>query len=566
MILVLMAVATTAIDVKLLDIQAVRSASYVRMAANQDVASVTLPALRGSILASNGAELALSELRSLVFADPTEITNASAEARRLAVVLGRPASTIRSQLTAKTTYVVLAAGLSEQTGQRVASLGLAGIGVQHQAVRFHPAGGLAAPIVGGVNSAGLGYSGLEYAYNGMLAGRQGRLIARVDPQGQPVPGGVLVHQPALNGSDLLTTINEPLQYQAEQALRAAVVRTHATSGVAMVMDRRTGALLAVADISSAHGGAAESPTAAAFTSVYQPGSVMKVVTVAGALAAGLIQPGTVLTIPPALPVAGTLIRDAEQHPTEQLSITGILAQSSNIGAAEIAGMLGPQRLYAEEAKFGFTRPTAVAFPGQSAGLVPTPSHFTGTTLATMAFGEAQADTPVQVLAAYNTIANGGVYVPPRLVTATIGPHGHEHLLPATPPHRVVPRWVASAMTPMFEQVVSSGTGPNASLAGYAVAGKTGTSNVVKPGGGYSASVTNSTFVGYYPAQHPSLTEIVVVNGSTLYGAQAAAPTFSKIARDAVLDLRVPSAGPQPPPENTAVPTIAGRVDTALLGL
>jgi cell division protein FtsI (penicillin-binding protein 3) len=564
-VIVAFTIAFAIIAVRLVVIE-VGGSPYRRFAANQDQRTIVVPAVRSSILAANGDELALTELRPTIFADPGEITDPSRTAILLAPVLHESAATVDQLLTRPTTHVVLVQAASDAATAEVRSLGLAGIGVTDEPVRYHPDQSLASSLLGYVDAAGNGASGLEYQWNRVLSGSPGSLTEVVDPRGDPIPGNPKRERAAVQGSDILTTINPVLQYQTDQALRKAVTADHAASATALVMDRSSGDLLAVADITAAPGGTTvQSPTAAAFTDVYEPGSVAKLVTVAGALNDNVITPTERFTIPSALPVAGTLIHDAEPHPSEDLSVTGILAQSSNIGAAEIAQRLGPSSLYHYEQAFGFTHPTAVHFPGESGGIVPTPANFTGTTLATMAYGEAQAVTAAQVVAAYNTIANGGVYVAPRLVTATVGLHGNEHPVPAPPSRRVVTSRVARELTPMFEQVVSSGTGVSAKVPSYTVAGKTGTSNVIETSGKYSSSVTDSTFAGYYPAQDPALTEVVVMNGSVLYGAEASAPAFSTIAADALDDLGIPSAGPQPAPEVTAVPTIDGQVQEALLG-
>lgn len=563
--LALAGVACLAIAGKLVLVQLVDGSSYQHMAFGQEVRTIPVPAVRGSILASDGSELAFSEMRPTVFADPTEITHAGSESRALAAVLHLPAAQIRSAMLARTTYVVLAPDITNAVATRVTNLALPGVGVERLPVRYHPDGTLATPVLGAINANGVGVSGLEYQYNKALTGTPGQTVEVVDPQGQPVPNGI-VHKTAPHlGSDVLTTIDAGLQYQVDQVLAATLKRTHAVSATAVVENVHTGAILAVGDLRSGPHGPVQPGLASALTSVYEPGSVAKLVTVAGALTNHVIQPQTVLTIPPALPVNGTLIHDAEVHPTEQLSITGVLAQSSNIGASEIGQRLGATRLLAYEHAFGFGRPAVPGFPGESAGIVPTKAQFSGTTLATLSFGEAQAVTPVQLAGAYATIADGGVYHTPHLVQGIVGPNDHEHPVALPAARRVVPAWVSRAMTPMFEQVVSSGTGVAAQVHGYAVAGKTGTSNVVLASGGYSPNLTDATFAGYYPAQAPQIAEVVVVKNSPLYGAQASAPAFSSIAHDAILDLAIPSAGPQPPAEDTAVPTINGKVETSLLG-
>lgn len=564
--LVVAAVAFAAVAGKLTVIQILDASSYQRTADSQDIRSVVVPAVRGSILAANGDELAFSEMRPTVFADPGEVTSAATEAAALSKVLHRSATAVEALLTENTTYVVLAPATSSAVASKVSALGLAGIGVEQLPVRYHPDGTLAAPLLGAIDSAGNGVSGLEYEYNRYLTGHPGKLVTVVDPEGEPVPGGTLHEQAAVPGGDVLTTIDPALQYQVQQTLVADLRRTKGDWATAVVENVHTGALLAVSDLVATAGRSAHQPlSATAFTHVYEPGSVAKLVTVSGALTHHVISPTTVLDIPPELLVNGTYIRDAEAHPNEQLSITGVLAQSSNIGATEIAERLGAADLLHYEHAYGFGRVVVPGFPGESPGIVPALSQFSGTTLATLAFGEAQAVTPVQLVGAYAAIADQGLYHTPHVVSALVGPRGHRHPVALPGPHRVVPSWVASAMTPMFEQVVSSGTGPNAQVHGYAIAGKTGTSNIVLPDGQYSQTRTDATFAGYYPAQHPELAEVVVVEGSRMYGAQAAAPAFSTIARDAILDLGIPSYGPQPAPADTSVPTINGKVDTALLG-
>jgi cell division protein FtsI (penicillin-binding protein 3) len=558
-ILAVFAAAFTLIAGKLVSIQGIGSRAYEQVSVEQSVRTITLPALRGSILASNGNELALSEMRDLVFADPREITDAGSEAATLAPLLHLSAATIARQMGEATTYVVLDPGVSQTLGDKVENLGLPGVGVNQDPVRYYPADGLAAAVVGGMNDNGP-TSGLELGYNGVLTGHDGEVVESVDPSGRPVPGTVTRDVPAVNGDDVLTTIDEPLQYQAEQALAKAIETSHGTSGTAIVEQTHTGRLLAVANLVSNGRGApaTQSPEALAFTRVYEPGSVAKIVTISGALTDGVITDRSVLDIPSTLTINGTVFHDAESHPNERLSITGILAQSSNIGASEIAERMGPAALFHFEEAFGLTRATPIDFPGQSAGLITPLSQFNGTTLPTLAFGEDDAFTAVQMVSAVNTVANGGVYVPPRLVSAIVGPNGRDHPVAEPTPHRVVPATVASEVATMLEQVVSNGTGVAAQVPGYTVSGKTGTSDSLKPGGGYYLSYNTSSFAGFLPSQDPQLSILVVVDHTPFYGAQAAAPAFATIAHDAVVDLRIPSDGPQPRPSLSAVPVVNGR--------
>lgn len=578
-------VAFAAIVARLVYVQGFAGGRYQAYANRQDTQYVVLRATRGAILDRNGIDLALSESRSDVVADPHQISRPATEAKALAPLVGVPVSKLTALMSRKAGFVYLAKALPVATGAAVDKLLLPGITIQATSVRFHPAGQLAMPLLGTVQTSGAGSGGIEYKYDKVLQGTSGQLVQRVDPSGQPLPGGLIRRTPAVRGDDVVLTIDQSLQYQTEQALAQAIVAAKAKRGMAVIMDRRTGALLAVADLSAATssyrqpsalpvpvgpGGTilaagtptsqpqpVESPSASAFTQVFEPGSIEKLITVSAALNQHKIGPQEVFTIPNGYPVAGTTFHDAEVHPTEQLAVTGILAQSSNIGAIQIAQKLGAQSLYAYQDAFGVHSQTAVHFPGEAAGLRPKINALSGTSLATMAFGQGMAVTAVQMLAAYNTIANGGVYVPPHLVSSLVGPQGQSLAVAHPAPHRVVSAKVAAEITPMFEQVVSAGTGLAAAISPYAVAGKTGTANALAPTGGYLNHHVVSSFAGFAPAQNPAVSAIVVIDDTTQYGAQAAAPSFSVIVRDALSMLQVPPAGPQPPASVLAGPLPGG---------
>ncbi len=579
-LLVVVVFAFAAIFVRLGDIQVLSAHAYTAYGQSEYTRVVALPGLRGAIFDRRGQALALSEQAATVVADPYQIAHPHQEAAALAPLIGQPAATIASELARPTGYVVVASNVTSAVAAAVRRLNLAGITMPPAAERFYPAAPLAAPLLGQIDAAGNGSSGLEYAYNRYLTGHPGRLVERVDPQGRQIPGGTIVDQPARLGDDLVLSLDESLQYQTEQVLGQAIVASHARGGIAMVMDTRTGGLLAVADLSErasgAHGHPAlpvligpagqilapgqstptaqpvESVSADAFTHVYEPGSVEKLITVSAALADQAITPGEIFDIPSSYLVDGIPIHDAENHGNETLSVTGILAQSSNIGAAQIAQHLGAPALYRYMSAFGLGAPTPVGFPGESAGLLPAASSLSAVGLSTLAYGEGMAVTAAQMLAAYNTIANGGIYVAPHLVKDLIGPHGTLRPLPEPAPRRVVPPAVAQEMTSMLEQVVSAGTGTAAAVAPYAVAGKTGTAQY-HGARGYVIGQTVASFAGYAPAQKPAVTVMVVIDHTPGYGAQAAAPAFAAITRDALFDLRVGPAGPQPPPAATAQP-------------
>jgi cell division protein FtsI (penicillin-binding protein 3) len=578
---------------RLVDLQVFAAGRYQRYSREQDVEATALPALRGAILDRDGRTLAMSETRSTIIADPHQISDPAGEAATLAPILRMSPATLVSDLEEDSGFVYVAHDVSAAVASSIEKLGLAGITSEDTQERFHPAGQLAAPLLGSVDDAGVGASGLEYAYNSELTGTPGQLVQEVDPEGQAVAGGTISRKQPVLGDDLLLTIDEPLQYQAEQALGQALVAAHGRSGIAMVMNTHTGGLLAVADLSEAGGGSStapalpvaigsqgqlltpgtpptlpqptESSSADAFTQVYEPGSLEKLITVSAALNSGAITPSETFSIPNAYPVDGIPIHDAENHGAEMLSVTGIVAQSSNIGATEIAQRVGAAGLYSYLSAYGLGAITPVRFPGESAGLVTPLSQVSPLTLATTSYGEGIGVTAAQMITAYNTIADGGVYVAPHLVKALIGGHGREHILAQPKPHRVVSTEVADEMTTIFEQVVSAGTGTAAMVAPYAVGGKTGTAQYDGPDG-YVAGYTDASFAGFAPAQNPAVTVMVVIDDTPDYGAQAAAPAFATITRDALTDLQIPPAGPQPPAERTALPQpVTPAAGTGVLG-
>ena len=563
--LLLTAVAFVVICVKLVAIQGVDSARYLAAGGSEWQSTVTLPGERGAILDRNGYELAMSIPQTTFYADQRQVTDPAGEAAKLAPILGVDAGSLQQNMTGTSTFVYLARTLPDAEAKKIEALDLPGVYSLSEPKRFYPAGQLASPLLGEVGTDGSGLSGLEYEYNSLLTGRNGKEVEEIDPQGQIVPGGVEDYQAPVAGQDLVLTIDEPLQYQAEQALAQALVAANAKRGIALLMDTRTGDILADAELSlptpgstspqavpvsipSPKGGPqvqpVQSPDATSFTNVYEPGSVNKLITISAALQEGVIVPSDVFAIPNSYQVAGTTFHDAETHATEHWSVTDILANSSNIGTIQIAQKLGRTNLMHYINDYGLGAATDISFPGQSSGILP--SYWSGTSIADVPIGQGIAVTAVQMLAAYNTIANGGVYVPPRLVDATIDSNGQEHVVPAGAQHRVVSPTVANEMTSMLNEVVRVGTGTAANLDPYTVAGKTGTALVPSATGGYEAGHYVASFAGFVPSEEPQITGMVVVDDTADYGAAASAPTFAKVARAALQEFSIPPMPKEPP--------------------
>ena len=522
------------ITARLVYVQVFEASGYGTLAGQELAQRITIPAHRGTLYDRDGAVLAMSVPTANVVADDFQVAHPQSEALELAPLLGVPAARLLTLLSEHSGYVVLATGLSESKASAVSAKDAAGITLLDSSQRVNPDGDLASPVIGDVHQSGTGASGLEYEFNKELSGTPGSETLLESPGGVTLPGTPATDQRvARAGTGLELTLDQQLQYTTEQDLAAQIVATHATSGIAEVMDVRTGDILSMANLVSnatgstksavggdAHllvepgdraitigpkGPVADAPSNLAVTQLYEPGSVFKLVTFSAALADGVISPNATFSVPDQIMLDGSLFHDAEVHPTEELSATQILAQSSNIGTSEIANGLGEKRLLAQVTNLGFGRPTGLDFPGEERGLLADAADWEPTDYVSLAIGQVDAVTAQQVLDAYNAVANGGVFVAPRLVQATVAPDGKPTPVPARPGRRVIPAATDSELTSMLEQVVETGTGTSAFVPGYTVAGKTGTAQIPTAGGaGYVPGAYMATFVGMAPATHPVL--------------------------------------------------------------
>ena len=564
---------------RLVDVQVLHAGQYQEQAAQELMQPVTVPALRGSITDRNGVVLETSIPTEMVVADDFQIRHPATEARALAPLLHVGAAALTGLLSERSGYVPLVRNLSVPQAKKVSALAFPGITMIDDSVDVAPDGGLAAPVVGGVNAAGAGDAGLEAQYNRLLSGQAGHETLLESPLGVQLPGTPVAERtPAVAGTGLQLTLDAPLQYTAEQDLAREVVASHATAGEAVVMDTATGQILAMANLVATPKGAQaaggkgasssapppgapgspgspgpvtigpggpveEAPTNAAVTQLYEPGSVFKIVPFSAALASGVITPQSTFTVPDQRKIDGYLFHDATPHPTQQMTATQILAQSSNIGTSEITQELGETRLLSQVKRLGFGETTGLHFPGASPGLLVSPAQWAVTDWVSLPIGQVDAVSPLQMLDAYNALANGGVFVAPKLVRATVSSDGALRPTPPSPSHRVIPAWVARELVPMFEQVVDAGTGVAAAVPGYLIAGKTGTAQVPADNGtpGYITGAFEATFVGFAPANHPVLSAIVVLDRpNPIYGGAVAAPVFSEIMAYALHRYDVPT--------------------------
>jgi len=565
-IFVVSALSLAAIMARLVVLQVRDAGALESRAIDQRVRDLALPAPRGTIYDRTGGQLAMSLPAKDVYVDPQLVTDPTGEARTLGRMLHLKVRDIRPVLETRVDkegapihFVYVQRGVDLSTARTLEEQHLPGIGFLGDTRRYYPAGSLAPQVLGFVGVDGTGLAGLEKQYQTLLAGRAGHEIVQEDPSGTLIPQAGTVSTPPVPGEDLMLTIDRDIQYRAQQSLADAVRRNHASGGTVIVMNPDTGEILAMAtypwfDPNSFAEANPNDLRSRAVTDVYEPGSVNKVITLSAALQAGTIDPRSRFVVPDQLRVYDATIHDAETHPTETMTPADILSISSNIGAIKIANTLGQQRFYRYMARFGFGRATGLGFPGESGGILPPVDTWSGVSLATMAFGQGLAVTPLQMASVYATIANGGVWTEPRLVRGTVDANGA--FQPAPPPttRRVVSAATAATVTRMLAYAVESGTGVQAQIPGYWVAGKTGTARVPRQSRAGYTHKTIASFIGFAPASRPALVIAAVLDDpSTVYGGVAAAPLFQDVARFALARLRIPPAAKPPTPPHAVRP-------------
>lgn len=513
----------------------VRAGELGERALAQQVENVVVPARRGTITDRNGVELAVSEDSVTVWANPLLITKPRQVADRLAPLVDREASELARDLgDRRRGFVYVKRKLDLKRGNAVEGLAIAGVGTTTEPKRRYPHGALASQLLGTVGTDNVGLAGVEQAQEGRLGGTDGRRRMTKDALGKPV-SIVDVRRPS-PGADVRLTIDAALQARVEAVL-AGVGETWKPKGAtAVVLDPRNGETLALANWPKVdpEGFGDASPYARqnrAVSASFEPGSTFKAFTVAGALEERLITPNTPFDLPPEIRVADRTIGEAHDRGFLRLSVQDILSQSSNVGSVKIGLRLGARRFDSWVRRFGFGSLTRVDLPGESGGIVPVPRAYSGSSLGNLPIGQGLAVTPMQMAAGYSAIAMGGVATRPRVLV-------DERLRR----RRVMSARTARQVSRMLEGVVSpGGTGVEARVDGYKLAGKTGTAEKADDVGGYSNSKYVSSFIGYAPARDPRLLVSVIVDEpqGEIYGGVVAAPAFEQIVSFALPYLRIP---------------------------
>jgi len=532
---------------------------FVALAQDQRQRVVVLPPQRGSMFDRTGAEMAISMDMKTVFANPRFIGDPVEASKAISPILKLNESEVTAKLSRRSGFVYIARKIDPKLADQVDALHLPGIDTVAESKRLYPSGALASHVMGfvGFDNAGLG--GLEQKYDSMLRGTPGQILTERDPQGQPIPVGKNFVKPSAPGQDLILTLDRQVQFTAEVELAKAIKTYNAKGGSIIVMDPKTGDILALANLPTFDPNNVQASTPVdrrnkVFQDAYEPGSANKVITAAAAIENAVAKPSDVFSVPDVFQLGSKLFRDSHPHPTVNMSFSQIIQQSSNVGTIKIALGLGKQRLYDYLKAFGYGRSTDSGYPGEAGGILPKPEKWFGSAIGTIPIGQGVAATPIQVAKVFSTLANGGVAVKPRLVEAVIDSAGKAKRAPVSTGERVIQRSTADSLTSMLVGVTQGveGTGRAAEIPGYQIAGKTGTAQKPAPGGysGYMAS-----FYGYAPAGDPKFVVGVVLDNPTpIYGGLTSAVVFKQVMEFCLRRLGI-GPGPVLPQEGTPLPAL-----------
>lgn len=537
---------------RLIDLQIVQGPALAAAAQNSRLQTLVLPALRGTITDANGVAIATTIMARNVTVDQTLIKDPAGTATVLAPLLGLPVKKVTELITGDKRFNYVAKQITPDAWKAIAALGIPGIFSEPTTKRSYPNGALAANVVGYVGAEGHGLGGLEYGLDKQLSGTDGTLtVERV--HGREIPTSERQSIDPTNGISTRLTIDRDVQAMAERALADEVTKSGAKGGDVVVMDPRTGDIIALAtyptfDPNDPFATSDQTKRNPAVTDVFEPGSTSKVMTMAAVIEEGAFTPTSKFTIPAGLPRAGTTFHDHNTHGVLHLTLNGVLAKSSNMGSILAAEAIGEKKFYGYLKKFGIGDFTGMNFPGESAGLLPALKDWSGTTFPTLAFGQGLSVNAIQAASVFATIANDGVRMKPRLIAGYVGNDGKFEPNSPVPGVKVVSAATAKTVREMLESVVSAdGTAPDAQIAGYRIAGKTGTANkydaATRGYSGYTAS-----FIGMAPAENPSLVIAVMihnpVNGH--FGSTVAGPVFKKIMTYALAQQKIPPTKTRPP--------------------
>jgi cell division protein FtsI (penicillin-binding protein 3) len=541
------------IQARLVFLQVYKHADLEGRAENQSARTIPISAKRGDILDRRGRVLAYSVDTDSVYGVPPEIENATNAAAALCGALGDCTKKDQQALTArlhqKRAFVYVRRQVTPAQAKRIDALGLEGIGFVKEDKRFYPKKELAAQLLGFVGLDNKGLAGLESAYDGQISGTQGKLLYERDARGRAFSR---LERPPTAGATVELTIDEYLQHIAERELRAAVSLNRAAAGTVVVMDPRTGEILALANEPTFNPNAfstaqPEERRNRAVQDIYEPGSTFKVVTASAALDEHLYTANQMIDASSGrIKIGSRVIPDT--HDYGVLSFTDVIVKSSNVGAIRVGLRLGPERLGRYARRLGFGRVLSPDFPGETAGILWDPAKLDSSALASMSMGYQVGVTPLQMVTAVSAIANGGQLLQPRVVRALIRDGKRLEVKP-TVLGTAIGKDTSVTLTGIMEQVVERGTATFAQIDGYTIAGKTGTAHKLVDGR-YSNTDFFASFVGFFPSRNPVAAIIVVLDSPHAhghFGGPIAGPVFQRIAQATLRQFGIAPTLNAPPP-------------------
>jgi cell division protein FtsI (penicillin-binding protein 3) len=545
---------TTAVFGRVAYLQLFRHSDYLSRASRQQRHTIDIYPKRGVIYDRNLHPLAMSVPVQSAFAVPAELKDRAMAARLLSGVLGMPAEDIREKMDSGSPFVWIKRKLPPQKSEAVGSLNLKGVYLQEENQRYYPKRDLGAHVLGFVNVDEKGLGGIEDEYDNLIRGKEEKVVVMADAHQHFFDGGEAKSD---RGVNVVLTLDEKIQYIAERELAVAIQDTHAPAGTVIVQDPNTGAILALANWPKFNPNAAVDVPAdrrenRAISQIYEPGSTFKLITLAAAFDQNLIRPDEVFNCENgSVTVAGHLIHDHKKY--GMLTVADILANSSDVGAIKIALRLGSPKFYDYIKAFGFGSPTGVDLPRESRGLLNRLDHWGSYSIASVSMGQEVGVTPLQMITAVSSIANGGLLYKPHVVE---GMKRGDTPLPlegpsAIPdPKRVVRPETAATIRRLMEGVILHGTGKKARLDGWTAAGKTGTAQKIDPDTKkYSRTNVIASFTGFAPINNPAVTILVSLDSPGGYphgGGDVAAPVFKRIAEQVLPYLDVPRDVPLSP--------------------
>lgn len=536
---------SSGICMRLVYLQIFRYGDYEQRAQHQQQRTTEVAAKRGIIYDRAGRELAMSIAVDSVFAVPSEIPDLGSAISLITRITHDDAREVLARCQAGKTFCWVARKADAETAGRIRALNLKGIHFQRESKRFYPKRDLAAQIIGYVGTDDEGLSGIERQYEEVLHGKPGQLLISVDARRRWF--GSVEKQPE-PGANVVLTVDEKIQYIAERELEATIAETHAESGTVVVQDPHTGEILALANRPTFNPNLSREITPAklkdhAVSDVYEPGSTFKIVTIAAALNERLTNPQEVFDCQMgSIVVNGRRIHDWK--PYGNLSVSDVLARSSDVGAIKIALRLGDARFYKYIHDFGFGQKTGIELPAETRGLAKPLNRWSKVSIGAISMGQEIGVSPLQLAAAVSTIANDGLLVAPRIVAGAVGPQATAQRIAFQPVNerRILTPLTAVQMKQMLQGVVLHGTGKKAILEGYSSAGKTGTAQKIDPATRtYSRTKYIASFAGFAPVNNPVVTIVVILDSpqGKHHGGDVGAPVFQRIAQPTLEYLHAP---------------------------